>query len=132
MAQDDFDFNPIDRLFRNADAEVERKRRMTIYVREIKKTYPDIWNKALHSPQVQEMVITEMEYEFITRQIANDGWNASAYMEKTRKSLRDALFRYRDSLMITPKMMARIVVKVEKEVNPFEAMAAAMNTDYTP
>lgn len=81
--------------------------------------------------QITEMVRAELELERYDRQIGND-FDSNAWVDRTRKSVRDALFRYRSDLLLTPKQIHR-VIGVKKEAKSFlEALQGIPNSDYVP
>ena len=130
---DDFDFNPRRKFFRSPLVEEEYNKRVYTYLVAIKEEYPDLWQDDLHMTQVKEFVRCEIELELLDRQIGNDGFESSAWLEKMRKSVRDALFRHRSDLMITLKMMAKMTKDVESDVDVFEKVFAGLpNAEFEP
>jgi len=98
--------------FNKAEWEIKWKRRAAWYKVRLEEAYPNWFDWEWHASMVQEMAKAEVELELRDEAIATDIVENS-WQDGARGRTRDALFRYRRELLITPKM--RSTLKQEKE-----------------
>ncbi len=90
----------------------EWQRRSRWYKARLEAAYPEWFDWEWHSTMVIEMCKAEVELELRDEAIAADP-NENSWQDNARSRTRDALFRYRRELLITPKI--RSTLKQEKE-----------------
>jgi len=103
-------------FYKNKNWEEQYRKRINFYREGLVKHYPELFDWEFHSRMVIEMVRCELELDYLDNQIGND-INKSEWLGRPRHQIRDALFRYRRELGVTPNMMKKLKEVVEKEVD---------------
>lgn len=98
--------NQTAKFLKNPKWRAEYISRVKHYKAQCEKHYPNDFDFETDCSQLREMVRCEIMVQYLDGKLMND-LDGSAWMLKTLKEYRDALFKYRKSLCITPEMRMR-------------------------